>query len=417
MDLYVEKQCVERLVAGETRQFLNLFDASFAEVYKYLKRRINDDSEVERILRFTFLEALSLYKESPKDQSYAVWLFELARKRVVSYLEANRDFKFDFSSILKKEALVSPMSNVSKVLLMFSKLTLEETEIIKLKFFEQVADSDIMTILGIDPENVGARIYRVLKRAHFIVFGEGDENQGVYFGELSGLIASFLDAEKISVPEALRLGFKAQLSAKIDHAELVLDPELVKELKQNEEARQSRQNLIKNNMNKGSNDPAKVFVNAAGSLNEEEKQKVYSEYQAKKQFEEDEAFRKEMKKDEFWEMIDSIKGVLIFVPVLIFVLVFSGILLYKYWPFGGCDFVVAYSEDMTKEEIADLNKKVANPVCKYYGDVSDMVITKLAEDKVDVFVEREEVNLKYVFDTRSTDTWYVKKFYKLLAEN
>lgn len=416
MDLYVEKQCVERLVAGETRQFLNLFDANFGEVFKYLKRRINDDSEVERILRFTFLEALSLYKESPKDTAYCVWLFSLARKRVLSYLEKSRDFRFDFSSILKKTSNEGQEKDVSKVLSMFSKLTLEEAEIIKLKFFEQVADSDIMVILGLDPETVGARIYRVLKRAHFLLFGEGDENQGVYFGELSGMLAAFMEFEKISIPEALRLGFKAQLSAKIDNSELILDPELIKEMKKNEENRQNRQNLIKNNMNKGSNDPAKVFVNAANSMNEQEKQKVYSEYQVKKQFEEDEAIRKEMKRDEFWEMIDSIKGVLIFVPVMIFVLVLSGILLYKYWPFGGCDFVVAYSEDLTKEEISDLKKKVANPICKYYDDVSDMAITRLTDDKVDVFVERENLNLKYIFDTRGTKNWYVKKYEQILAE-
>ncbi|MDX9970539.1 MAG: sigma-70 family RNA polymerase sigma factor [Candidatus Gracilibacteria bacterium] len=416
MDLYVEKQCVERLIAGETRQFLNLFDANFGEVFKYLKRRINDDAEVERILRFTFLEALSLYKESPKDSSYLVWLLSLAKKRVYSYLEGNRDFRFDFSSILKKVANDSQEKDISKVLSMFSKLSSEESEIIKLKFFEQVADSDIMIILGIDPESVGARIYRVLKRAHFLIFGEGNENQGVYFGELSGMLASFMENEKIAVPEALRLGFKAQLSAKIDNSELILDRELIKEMKANEENRQNRQNLIKNNMNKGSNDPAKVFVSAANSMNEQEKQKVYDEYQVKKQFEEDEAFRKEMKKDEFWEMIDSIKGVLIFVPVMIFILVLSGIFLYKYWPFGGCDFVVAYSEDLTEEEISDLKNKVANPICKYYGDVSEMTITRLSDDKVDVYAVRKELDLKYMFDTRGTDDWYVKKFEKLIAE-
>lgn len=416
MDLYVEKQCVEKLIAGETRQFLNLFDANFSLLYKYLKRRIDDEQEVEKILRFTFLEALSLYKETPYDISFGVFLFSLAQKRVSFYLDSNRDKKFDFLSILKNDTNFASSGNVSKVLTMFSKLSNEEAEIIKLKFFDEVSDSDIMVILGLSPDKVGARIYRVLKRAHFLLFGEGDENQGVYFGELAGMLASILDKEKIVAPEALRLGFKAVLSSKIDQAELVVDEDLLFEMKKREENLENRQNLIKNNMNKGSNDPAKVFVEAANSLNEQEKQKVYNEYQSKKKFEEEEAFRKEMKKDEFWEIIDSIKGILIFVPVMIFVLVLSGILLYKFWPFGGCDFVVAYSDDLTQEEVADLKKKVANPICKYYSDVSGMTISKITDETVDVFVERKEFNIKYIFDTRSTDNWYVKRWEKLLAE-
>lgn len=416
MDLYVEKQCVERLVSGELRQFLNLYDASFVDVYKYLKRRINDNAEIERILKFTFLEALALHQESPKDYSYSVWLFSLARKRVLSYLETNPSYRYDFSDIIKARDIEKSGKNVEKVFKMFDKMGLEESEIIKLKFLDQVSDSDIMIILNIDPETVGARIYRVLKRAHFLLFGEGDENQGVYFGELSGMLSSFFEFEKINSAEALRLTFKSQLSSKIDNADLVLDSDLVKEKINQDTVLKNRQNLLKNNMNKGSNDPAKVFVDAANSLNQEQKQKVYDAYKIKKQLEEDQAVRKEMKKEEFWDFVDSIKGILIFVPIFIFILVMTGIVLYKYWPAGGCDFVVAYNEELSDGEIADLKNKVADPVCKYYGDVVAMELDKVSDDKVSVNVEREEYSLKYIFDTRGTENWYVKKFEKALAK-
>jgi hypothetical protein len=55
--------------------------------------------------------------------------------------------------------------------------------------------------LGIEDGTIGPKIYRVLKRAHFLLFGESDERQGVYFGELSGFLARMRDLEYIDVPE------------------------------------------------------------------------------------------------------------------------------------------------------------------------------------------------------------------------
>jgi len=411
MDISVEKECVKRLVSGELRQFLNLYDANFSDLYKYFKRRVNDNQEVERLLKFTYLEALALYKETPTEYSYFVWLLTLAKKRVDSFLEANPLYKYDYSEVVNKKDNQSSSLILERVVKMFSKMRIEESEIIKLKFFEQLSDSDIMIIYNLDPDKVGAKIYRVLKRAHFLLFGEGDENQGVYFGELSGLLSSFLDFEKMNIPEAMRLGFKSQLSAKIDNFDLVLDSELLKEMKKTEEVRKNRENLIKNNMNKGSNDPAKVFVDAANSFNEEQKNQVYKEYQEKKANEE---FFEEMEKEEFWDFIDSIKSALIFVPVFLFVVVVSALFFLWYFPsIGTCKFDVLYSENLSEVEIKDLRKKIANPVCKFYKDVEAMEFSAISNNKINVFVERKEYSIKYVFDTRGTDDkWFVKSFQK-----
>ena len=131
MDLYVERQCVDKMKGGNAKQFLLLFDASFRDVYKYVARRVGDRAESEKIVRLTFLDALGQIGNTPTDVSYLTWLYSLAKPRVWDRIAKE--------SISRQRGLVTPFDLekkeneevVGKIDKTMKKMSLEEQEILR----------------------------------------------------------------------------------------------------------------------------------------------------------------------------------------------------------------------------------------------------------------------------------------------
>lgn len=409
MDLYVERQCIEQIKAGNLKQFLLLFDANFGELYKYVVRRLGEGTITDEVVRLTFLDALGQAQNTPMDSGYIVWLYSLARPRVWDQIDRKG---FGKQGIIAGEGMLNEDETqlLGQFEKMIGKLSLEEREILRLKFFEEVADGDVTTVLGLEDGTIGPKIYRVLKRAHFLLFGESDERQGVYFGELSGFISRTKTLEKIEVPEPLKLGIRADLSNRIDRKDFAIEAEVPQEKpKPFEEA-------------SGSNDPAKIFVQAVKEMREEER----------------EAQRKEEEKFErserMYDFIDRWKAALTMIPVIIFVVV-AGILLFKFVDFEDgknniwqrflayferedellergaptvCDIEIEFHGDFSDQEKRNVNQKVSDRLCDHF-EVSSLKISRINEGKVFVDVDVPDWFLEYKFVKKAAD-WRIKQY-------
>lgn len=412
MDLYVERQCVEQMKQGNIKQFLLLFDANFTGLYKYVVRRVGAGEEAENITRLAFLDALGQIQNTPMDVSYLVWLYGLARPRVWEQISrASFPEKQGLISAVKegeggasdKEDLILRTDKVMK------KLSLEEREILRLKFFEEVADGDVMTILGMEEGTIGSKIYRVLKRAHFLLFGEGDERQGVYFGELSSFFSRVREAEagKIVLPEAFKLSLRADLSGRIERREFAVEAEQV-------EAAGPKEPPVKvmNEEFKGSNDPAKIFVEAVKEMREEEElQRV----------------RDQLKLDREEKMLDFFekwKRAFAVIPGVIFIVAMAFFLMQTFdiSLFGGgglvergfateCGVEVEFSGNFSDGEKRSVNEGVSNRLCGHFK-VKKLLITRKGDGKVTVNVDVPDWLLEYGFVRKAVNSasWKIKEY-------
>jgi len=399
MDLHVERQCIDAMKAGETRQFLLLFDANFEAVYKYVARRVAEKAEVERIVRMTFLDALGQVENTPTDIGYSVWLYTLARPRAWEYIaKESRPGKSGLISVDDKK-------QGEKVDKMLQKLSMEEREIMRLKFFEEVTDGDVMTILDIKEGEVGTKIYRVLKRAHLLLFGESDDSQGVYFGELSGLFEKLRIREVFENLEVLKLSVKADVRSRIDRRDFAIEGKIVEEAKEDPISSPFKEPVGPPVMPKesvGSNDPAKIFVDAARGMGKEEIEQTVKEYREKK--------RTEQKHD----LVDSWKRIFIGLPVVVFLLVllFVGWNLldhfdrvYRGYP-TICESGVDFGEGFFDNEKRSLNKEVSNALCENF-EVNEILYEK--EEKIEVAVDVSNWKLEYTFEKRN-NIWAIQRY-------
>lgn len=269
----------------DPREFLALFDDSFSGLYRYVARRVADEVIREQICRLTYLDAIGQMGMCPLDLNFLTWIYGLAKLRVMEYTKGAivgtnvpiespifsgasvTDGVYDDEYKLKQQAET-----------FFSALTFEEREIVRLKFFEELTDGEVMHVLGIQGGTIGPKIYQVLKRGYEILFGKVNEYTGVYYGELHSFLSRLKNIEKIPVPETFELKLKAELLNKLG------------KMYYEKFSKEPKPTPV-DPFSVGSKDPAKTFVYAAKGLSKEEIDQITQEYMVKKAFTKEEAQR------------------------------------------------------------------------------------------------------------------------------
>ena len=411
MDLYVERQAIEEMQAGDKKKFLLLFDACFEDLYRYVARRVKDLSERERIVRASFLDALGQVQNTPKDVSYLVFLYGLARPRAAQWVA---------------QQPVVPAAQDDQFGKMMGKLSLEEREILRLKFFEQVTDGDVMVVLGAEEGTVGQKIYRVLKRAHFLLFGEAEKPQGVYFGELSGFFERARMNEELGNPDVLKLSLRTDLTNRLEREDFAMegDAEVVSDApftvqEEHEEVVERVASSAKAVGATGSDDPAKIFVEAVKEMREEEAQAAALEMDREREdFE---------RREKIVDFFDRWKLALAMIPVALFMIIVS-VVLFNVLDFRGevergyattCGIEVQFEGDFSDHEQRLVHEGVSSKLCDKF-DVQRLLISRTEYGVVAVEVDVPDWMMEYKFvlkEYKKKKNWRIKDYVRTLSSN
>lgn len=407
MDMYVEKQCVKNLRDGDVSQFIMLFNANFELLYRYVARRKDDTAEIEKLVNLVFIDALGNVNVVPTDVSFAVWLFTFAHKRIWNNLSAGvgvNPLPFFGDESLQNDSF-EILERAKKVL---GKLTMEEREIVRLKFFEQVSDGDVSYVLQIEEGGVGAKIYRVLKRVHFLLFGEADDRKEIYFGEVSAFFGRIKEFTDVEVPEVLKLTLRAELSSRIDRKQFAIEGEDVSSIPKPPVKEKVKRSFVTTldevDASEGSNDPAKIFVDAVREMRDEPS--VASDAPNTLEFDD--------KMEGIMEFFDKVKGFLVAIPVLLFIFVvgFVGFQLFDRGIYRGystsCGIEVDFSGKFSDAEKRSFNEQVTNGLCELF-EVKGLLVKDNKDGGVAVSVDLDGSNIEYRF-VRNNNLWRVKKY-------
>lgn len=393
----MERQYLEKIRNGEKEKFLNLYDEAFASLFKYVGRRVSDRSERDKIIELTFLDAILQVEAMPSDISFLVWLYSLARPRVQNYLnKVGREAAM--AGVSRPEIGGDAFEKVEKL---FGKLGMEEAEILRLKFFEELSDMEVMIVIGGEEEKIGSQIYRVYKRAHFLLFGETGQPQGVYFGELNGVLSKVKDLEEIEVSEPLKLRLKSELGSRINRRDFAIEAQEVEQ--------GPRVNPFEGAT--GSDDPAKVFVEAVKDMREKGEVMPFEEDQEKYE-----------RREQMIELFDKFKWAIALVPALIFVGVVS-VVVYSFLNLGtvprgayaACEAEIEFEGNFTYSEQRLIHDGFSDRLCAAYDDVQAIKFVR-EQDDVKVFVEKEGENLEYGLKEKY-DRWIIDYYAKVIDSN
>jgi RNA polymerase sigma-70 factor, ECF subfamily len=429
MDLHVEKQYLEQIKEGKLEKFLFLYDEYFDYVYKYVLRRVGDFSEVEKMVKLTFLDALTKVQETSTESNYLVFLYGAAKDRVWNYLNEvsrgnNQGLIVSFGRG-SEDLGVENQEVLKQAEKMFGKLSLEESEILRLKFFEDLADYDVNLVLGGKQETIGPKMYRVLKRVHFLLFGESDNKQGVYFGELSGFMSRVKELEYIDVPTGLKLNFRAELLDRIQRKEGAVEGEVETVVEEPvvepivDEAPSSPFNAAKEPVAEvkpvkqkitevGSDDPAKIFVEAVSEMKEEEALKKVVENVEEDDLEQKEAFFEIFDK---WKVVFAIIPIILFVVVVVFVVfsIFADGRIKRGIP-TNCELAVNFEGEYSFSEKRDINEGINDGLCDHFVEIERLAVSGELKD-LNVELDDKDWLREYKY-AQKNDIWYIKYYAK-----
>ena len=167
-----EKKLVEE-AKKDPKAFAGLYDMFFDQIYRYVRRRVHDENVVEDIVSQTFFDALNHIKDFEwRGFPFSSWLYKIAHNNVLKWYRVQGRLKtVDIDQgrgvvDVHSDSVDGVLREEKKelVLRVLDKLSFEEREILRLKFFEEVSNVEIAEIMGLSANHIGVKIFRVLKK-------------------------------------------------------------------------------------------------------------------------------------------------------------------------------------------------------------------------------------------------------------
>ena len=156
-----ERQLIHRAVAGDHAAISTLYDRHVNAVYHYILYRTGDTHAAEDITAEVFLRALeSLSRYDERGAPFVVWLYRIARARVVDHWrKLHRGVMLPLDELPERETIENDSPLDADILQYralqdaLRQITGEQQEVIMLKFLQGLSNEEIAQVLG---KTVGA---------------------------------------------------------------------------------------------------------------------------------------------------------------------------------------------------------------------------------------------------------------------
>ncbi len=168
-----ELALVKRVKNGDKEALSKLWDNINPKLYGYLVNVLKDKERADDILQSTWLKAIDkMDKFKDRGVRFSAWLFAVSRNECKQFWRQNKTSQPTSLEGLEANLSVRTENKIADKLMVediFKKLTLDEQEIIRLRFIGQLDFKEIAKILEISVILARVRLHRVLKKARVIV--------------------------------------------------------------------------------------------------------------------------------------------------------------------------------------------------------------------------------------------------------
>jgi len=166
---------------SDSQYFAAIYDHYYPRIYNYIRLRVNSNT-VEDLVSQVFEKALSKLKiYSPQKGEFSFWLFTIAVNTVRDYLRAQKRQKrcvFEFTATIEEmaethepdlEEIVLQNESYEELLDALKFLSIQQQNIIALKYWWNLPNRRIAQMMGLDDNNVAVILFRALKRLRKIL--------------------------------------------------------------------------------------------------------------------------------------------------------------------------------------------------------------------------------------------------------
>ena len=153
-------------------QFRLLYERYFKKIFLFVLHRVGNKEMTADITSQVFLKALiNINKYSFRGLPFSAWLFRIALNECNSFFRSNKRHRMvtlDESIVDHLHAELTadntPQDLEERLPQILQKLSIEELELIELRFFEQRPFKEVASILNITETYAKVKVYRVLDK-------------------------------------------------------------------------------------------------------------------------------------------------------------------------------------------------------------------------------------------------------------
>lgn len=186
-----DRELVERALLGEEEAYRWLVDRFKRPIYSVLMRLVNDSGLAEDLTQETFIKAFRFLSSYDQERRLASWLFRIAHNTALDHLRRKRPATVTLETedqdegslmaVLEDETVARPeraaegKQQVRHLEAALAELSLDEREIILLRFSEGLSYQEIADVTGVAMGSVKTHIHRGRKRLAAALRGRGWE--------------------------------------------------------------------------------------------------------------------------------------------------------------------------------------------------------------------------------------------------
>ncbi len=145
---------LDKACRGDEGAFSQLYQAYFEKIYKFLYYRVNHKETAEDLTEDVFIKAYQNITNLQNVNLFEGWLFQIARNRLIDHYRSKKQ-TVDLDEVIEileyEDATVDVLDLESKqkiLLELLKELTTEQRQVIRLKFFEDLSNSEIASLIN-----------------------------------------------------------------------------------------------------------------------------------------------------------------------------------------------------------------------------------------------------------------------------
>ncbi len=157
-----------RRAASDPESFAVLYRSCATQVYRYIYSRVSDHPEAEDLTAQVFMVVLQRLDSFGGNQNFNAWLFTIARNKVVDAYRKRKNL-IDLEKIVDlpqfEEDLLADESQLEQfrqLRIQLNKLSLEQQELLRLRFAANLRYGEIGNVLGKSEGAVKMSLHRLL---------------------------------------------------------------------------------------------------------------------------------------------------------------------------------------------------------------------------------------------------------------
>jgi RNA polymerase sigma-70 factor (ECF subfamily) len=174
---------LEDAKSGKDAAFSKLYELYFDKIYRFAFYRVSHKEVAEDITEEVFIRAFTSLSSLDKASSFESWLYQIARNRIIDYYRAKKQLLplDDLENTLEYETNIIDSVNLQfdqKIFLkVLRELPADQQTIIRLKFYEDLSNTEIADMTGKTEGAIRVLQHRALTKLKELIDAQNLSNE------------------------------------------------------------------------------------------------------------------------------------------------------------------------------------------------------------------------------------------------